>query len=182
MELEKEALEIIKEWSDKTKLKVEFTNKGIKVIPKYERKGIYVKELDDLDNDLPIVNEALVNYFINGTMPEETVNKCNELIKFQKVVKISSNYKMGWHNGEFLKDKTFRLFASKNPNDTYMGKVKYEGATIEKFGDTPDKCFIDNTNVKGKEVPANLDKRWYINLAYKRLGDYGVSLNDDSLF
>lgn len=29
-------------------------------------KGAYVKKLYPLDNDLPIVNEAIVNYFLKG--------------------------------------------------------------------------------------------------------------------
>lgn len=183
--------EICQEWMDRTHMGLGFdeiewiVQKDVNgyifkfTNGKYERKGAYVKELDELDNDLPIVNEALVNYFTNNLLPEGTINGCDELIKFQKVVKISSNYKMGWHNGEYLKDKTFRVFASNDMKDTYMGKVKYEGATIEKFGDTPDRCFIDNGYIKGKKIPSNLDRKWYINLAYKRLGDYGISLKDD---
>lgn len=187
--------EICQEWMDRTKMGLGFdeidwiyqkdvNNYFFKFTNgKYERKGAYVKELDDLDNDLPIVNEALANYFTDGVLPEETINNCDELIKFQKVVKISSNYKMGWHNGEYLKDQTFRVFASNNPNDTYIGKVRYEGATIEKFGDTPNKCFIDNGNIVGKKIGKNLDKKWYIALAEKRLDDFGVKVReDDSLF
>lgn len=147
---------------------------------KLERKGLYVKELNRLDNDLPIVNEAVLKYLTEDILPEDTVNNCNELIKFQKIVRVSSNYKMAWHNEKYLKDKTFRVFASKNVHDTYIGKVKYEGATIERFAETPVRCFIDNSDVKNKQVPDNLDKKWYIDLANKRIKDYGVSLDDDN--
>lgn len=184
---------ICQEWMDRTKMGLGFdeiewiyqkdvNNYCFKFTNgKYERKGAYVKELDELDNDLPIVNEALVNYFIKGESPEDTINSCNDLIKFQKVVKISSNYKMAWHNGEYLKDKTFRVFASKNLKDTYMGKIKENSSTIEKFGDTPSRCFIDNGDIKDKKVDSNLDKKWYIDLAYKRLDDFGVSLKEDNM-
>ena len=33
---------------------------------KLERKGAYVKELFELDNDLPIVNKAIVKYISQG--------------------------------------------------------------------------------------------------------------------
>lgn len=141
---------------------------------KLERKGAYVKELNPLDNDLPIINKALVDYMSEGTSVEDTVNACDELIEFQKIVKISGKYLCGWHNGKVLTDKTFRVFASKRAEDGYIGKQKNAGATIEKFANTPVKCFIDNSNINGKKIPSYLDKSWYIELAKKRLNDYGL--------
>lgn len=140
---------------------------------KLERKGAYVKELDTLDNDLPIVNKAMVDFMTKNIPPEVTVNSCTDLIMFQKIVKISGKYLHGWHNNKFLNDKTFRVFASKNNNDTYIGKQKTEGATIEKFANTPEHCFIDNANINNKEVPDKLDKNWYIELTKERLKQYG---------
>lgn len=147
---------------------------------KLERKGAYVKELNDLDNDLAIVNEAIVKCLTEGVEPADTINTCNDMMKFQKVVKVSSNYKCGWHNGKFQTDKTYRVFASVDQRDSYIGKCKSEKATIEKFANTPDHCFIWNEEVKGVEVPAKLDRKWYINLAAKRLRDkFGVKLKGD---
>lgn len=150
---------------------------------KYERKGAYLKELNDLDYDLPIVNEAMVAYITEGRPVEDTINGCDELIKFQKVVRVSSNYKVGWHNGEYLNDRTFRVFASKDHRDTYIGRAKTEGGSVEKFADTPINCFIDNSDVKSKSVPSKLDRNWYIRLAKDRLKNFGVSIEDeDRLF
>lgn len=144
---------------------------------KLERKGAYVMELDDLNYDLPIVNKALVDYMMRGISVEETIENCMELKEFQKIVKISGNYMGGWHNGEFLHDKTFRVFASNDMNDSYLGKYKYEGATIEKFANTPEHCFIKNDSVNGVAVTKKLDKDWYIRLAKKRLEDFGLDVN-----
>lgn len=150
---------------------------------KLERKGTYLKELNDLDNDLPIINKALLDYMLNDVPVEDTINNCNELIMFQKVVRISANYKVGWHNNAYLNDKTYRVFASTDRNDTYVGKARYEGAKTEKFADTPEHCFIDNTEVKGRPVPENLDREWYIALAKKRLSNkFDMDMSTDSLF
>lgn len=146
---------------------------------KLERKGAYVMELDDLNYDLPIVNKALVDYMMKGVPVEETINDCNEIKEFQKIVKVSSNYEGGWHNGEYLTDKTFRVFASKDKDDSYLGKYKYKGATIEKFANTPENSFIMNENVNGVMVTKKLDKQWYIDLALKRLEDFGIKLNEN---
>lgn len=147
---------------------------------KLERKGAYVMELDDLNNDLPIVNKALVDYMMNSVAVEETIGNCDEIKQFQKIVKVSSNYEGAWHNGEYLHDKTFRVFASKDKKDTYLGKFKYKGASIEKFGNTPDFAFIMNENVNGVKVTKKLDKQWYIDLANKRLEDFGIKVNKNA--
>lgn len=144
---------------------------------KLERKGAYVMELNDLNYDLPIVNKALVDYMMNGVAVEETINNCDEIKEFQKIVKVSSNYEGAWHNGEYLHDKTFRVFASRDKEDTYLGKYKYKGATIEKFGNTPESAFIMNENVNGVKVTKKLDRQWYIDLANKRLEDFGIKIN-----
>ena len=140
---------------------------------KLERKGAYVKELDDLDFDLSIVNKAIVDYLMKRIEPYDTIENCNELKQFQKVIKVSSNYLYGWHNDKFLTDK----------NDTYIGKVKTEGGTIEKFANTPEHCMIINENINGMECVKNLDKKWYVDLANKRLKDFGIEIQDEfSLF
>lgn len=136
---------------------------------KGERKGAYVKDLSPLDNDLPIINKAMVEYMTNNVPVEATINNCDELVMFQKIVKISGKYMHGLHNGQVLNDKTFRVFASKNNSDTCIYKVKNLDKNPEKFANTPEHCFIDNSNIKNKKVPDKLDRSWYIDLTKKRL-------------
>lgn len=140
---------------------------------KLERKGAYVKELDSLNYDLPIVNKALVKFMTEGEPVEDTIKNCNDLIEFQKIIKISNKYLYGLHNGQKLTDKTFRVFASLNENDTTVYKVKSLEKNPEKFGYTSEHCFIDNEDIKNKKIPDKLDKSWYINLAKNRLSDFG---------
>lgn len=134
-----------------------------------ERKGGNVKELNDLDYDLPIVNEALVNYMAKKIPVEVTINSCNELIKFQKIVKLSSHYSYVEHNGIKYTYKCYRVFASTNLNDGMIYKCGGARGNNEKFANTPEHSFIDNSDVKNKTVPNKLDKSWYIELAKKRL-------------
>ena len=144
---------------------------------KLERKGGYVKELNELDNDLPIINTALVDAMTRSIPVEQTIMQCNDLKQFQKVVKVSSKYHCGWHNGEQLQEKTFRVFASTDENDTFIGKMKRKKMNelaVEKFANTPEHCFIYNDSVNGKKVPNKLDKKWYIELAEKRLKQFGM--------
>lgn len=138
-------------------------------------KGAYVKKLNDLDYDLPIINKSIKNYLLEGIYPRDTINKCNELREFQKVVKLTSKYKSAKHNGVILHEKTFRVFASTDENDGTLFKCK-ENKNPEKFANTPDKCFIENRDVTKMKCPGKLDKAWYIELARKRLKDFGVDL------
>ena len=140
---------------------------------KIESKGAYVKELNPLDNDLPIVNKALREYMINGTPVETTINNCNELIQFQKIVKLSSKYAhVEWYGKKYT-NKCFRVFASNVSGHGSICKVKTTKKNAEKFANTPKHTFLDNGDITGKTVPDNLDRQWYIDLAHERLRQFG---------
>lgn len=139
---------------------------------KYKSKGWDVKKLNDLDYDLPIINKAIVNWFVKKIKPEVTIGTCENLRDFQKICKISTLYLYGEHNGKKLTDKVFRVFASKNDSDGSLYKVKDKGErglVPEKFANTPNHCFIDNGDVREKSVPEKLDRDWYIKEAWRRI-------------
>ena len=231
---------IVHEWEERTHLHMSFDEYkkiiqkdvnnylAVECNGKIKSKGAYVKSLNKLDYDLPIVNKAITEYLVNGIHPRETIMNCNDLIEFQKIVKVSSKYchavkvdshlelnpyktckhlvPDGWDGYcEKLKcsgrdcnrktcphyeiglitvtdketplsDRTFRVFASLRPNDGMLKKVKTEGAKSEKFANTPEKCFIWNDSTKDVEVPNHLDRQWYVNLAIKRIYDFGIEV------
>lgn len=145
-------------------------------VDKYERKGAYVKELSRLDNDLPIINRALVDYMTKGIHPATTINACDDLMQFQKLVKLSGKYDCVEHNNQRYSYKCYRVFASNRRTDGKIMKCR-KGANPAKFGNTPEQCFIVNDDVNGMKCPSQLDKRWYIDLAEKRLNDFGIRLH-----
>ena len=139
---------------------------------KIERKGAYVKDLNPMDNDLPIINAALNNYMLQGIPVEQTINSCTELIQFQKICKLSTKYEYVTHNGSKYTNKCYRVFASLRDSDGAVRKVK--GKRADKFGNTSLHSFMNNSDITGAPVPDYLDKEWYINLANERLKQYGV--------
>ncbi|MBU5214994.1 hypothetical protein [Heyndrickxia oleronia] len=174
--------DICYEWEQRTKMELEFDN-FVKVIQKdvnnyilidedgnYKSKGSYVKKLNNLDNDLPIVNEAIVNYFVKGIDPEETIFGCKDLIKFQKIVKISNKYDYARYGTKRMNEKVFRVFASVDENDKELMKVK--NGSSEKISYVPERCFIVNDDVNGMNIPGKLDYWWYWDLAVKRINDF----------
>ena len=181
-------LEICDEWSNRTKMELEhdFIEKiiqkdvnnyvYIKENKEVKSKGAYVKKLSLIDNDLPIVNKAIKEKLINDIDIEETINKCNKLIDFQKCVKITGKYSHAVHGKENINLKVLRVFASKNAYDYPIMKLKNDNK-LEKISYTPDRVFIDNSNIIDKNIPYNLDKSWYISLAKDRLESF---LPDDT--
>lgn len=137
-------------------------------------KGAYVKKLGPLDYDLAVVNKALVEYMVHGVPVEDTIAADDDLIDYQRVVKVSGKYKYGVHGHERLTDRCFRVFASTRESDGMIGRVKAGKAKPEKFGNTSEHSFIDNGDVHGKKCPQYLDKDWYIQLAKTRLAQFGV--------
>lgn len=132
------------------------------------RLGGFVKETNKLDNDLPIVGEAIVNYFVYGTPVEQTIMNENRLIQFQKVSKLTSKYEFAIHNGEVLTDRVYRTFATTGKGDVLL-KKHHEKNKGDKVGSTPMNCVIINRNIEGERVFPELDKQWYIDLANERI-------------
>ena len=179
--------DIAAEWESRTGMALEFdeyTKVYQKDVNNYilvaedghtKGKGAYVKELSELDADMPVVNHALIAYMVDGVPPEVTINAATDLIDFQRVVKLSGKFLYCMHGSERLQDKCFRVFASKRQHDGGIFKVKRVGKKPEKFACTSEHVFIDNGDIHGKPAPDFLDRRWYIDLAYKRLEQFGVA-------
>jgi DNA polymerase elongation subunit (family B) len=174
---------ICAEWEERTRMVLEFetferifqkdVNNYIVIHADktYKSKGAYVKKLDVLDNDLPIVNKALIKYFIQGTPLEETITSCTNLMEFQKIVKVSRKYMYAMHGDKILSERVLRVFASRSRHDAGVFKQKTL-ERIEKIANTPERCFIENGNVNSLSLPPKLDISWYIDVAKKRLHDF----------
>jgi DNA polymerase len=176
--------DIAHEWEQRTGLQLEFdeyrkvfqkdVNNYIIVDPdgNYKSKGAWVKKLNNLDYDLAIVNKALVDFMVKGIPVEVTISKCDSLKEFQQVKKISNKYDCIIHGGKKLHEKTVRCFAS-NTNDGGLSKVHGQTKRTAKMEGTPEHCRLVNGNINGEKCPDWLDKSWYIDLARKRLQDFG---------
>ena len=180
---------IVKAWEQRTRLKMEYdyttqiyqrdVNNYIAVFEdgKIERKGGAVKEASVIDNDLPIVSDAVVEYFVNGVSPETTINNEIGMMRFMKTYKLSGKYNHALYNDVVLTDKVYRVFASRSRKDGILYKCKLD-KNKERFANCSDHCRIINTNIQGATVPKWLDRQWYVNEAYKRINSFKGSDND----
>lgn len=175
--------DICHEWESRTGMDLEFhffdevfqkdVNNYIMIDRENNRvktKGSYVKSLNNLDFDLPIVNKAIVDYLVDDISIESTINNCNDLRMFQKIVKITYKYDGVTLDNKKIPGKCHRVFADKNEHAPGIFKLK--NGNREKISYTPEHVFIDNGDVNNKKIPSTLDRQWYINLAKERAKDF----------
>lgn len=155
---------------------------------KEEAKGAYVKFNSELDNDQSIVNEAVreglrkmsweaINDYI------ESHNKPEDLVKFQKIVKLSNRYShVYFGRNEILNHKCFRLFAV--CDGEILSKAKTREGTHEKYANTPESATIVLGDLSDKNLKdimgrtfgiESVDKQYYIEMARNRAMDFGMA-------
>ena len=92
------------------------------------------------------------------------------------VTKIGGLYKHLLHGGKILNEKCVRVFASLNSFDGDLKKVSIRTGKPEKVANSPEHCFLWNDVIDGVECPKHLDRQFYVDMAMKRLNDFGVSI------
>lgn len=179
--------DIVKDWEQRTKLQLDYeyyeqvhqkdVNNYILVEKngRIHSKGGYVKKLNPLDNDLPIVNKAIVDYFVHGHSVEQTVYGSNRMIDFQIVAKVTGKFSHFLLGNAKLNENTIRLFASKDDTREDIVRVHKNGKYF-KVVNAPENVFIDNGDIKGKITPDELDRDFYVEMAKSRIVDFGGKL------
>lgn len=174
---------IVKAWERRSKMTMEYdytaflaqrdVNNYIAVFENgnIERKGGAVKDSKECDYDLPILKDAIVEYFVHGIPVEEYINRENKIMPFMKTYKLSSAYNEVLYGDETQQGKIFRVFASRSRKDKCLYKKK-TGKNKEKFATCPERCKIINEDIREMKVPSWLDKKFYINEANKIIDSF----------
>lgn len=185
---EKKIREIAAAWEKRTQLELEYeyfgevyqkdVNNYIFVNKEYfKTKGGFVKKLNPIDYDLPIINEAIVNYLVHKIPIQKTIYGCTEYKKFQMIRKITNKFEHIKYGDKILNEKCIRLFASKSIKDGGVFQKSVKTGRYGKIKDSPKRCFLDNSNINNKPIPLKLDKEWYVELTKHRLKLFGVKEN-----
>lgn len=144
----------------------------IKTVGGYLNYGTSEKGAWSINNNYVIVKKAIIAYFTQGKPIEETINECENLIEFQLIAKSGSKFKNPYQliNGEKVPtQRVNRVYAC--PDKSYGTLYKEHGLTGNsyKISELPTHCIIDNKN---KLTISDIDKKWYIKLAQKKINDY----------
>ena len=138
----------------------------------YLVRGIAPAGAFNVNNNATVVAEAIVNYFVFGTPPEETILPCEDISKFQIIAKAGAKYKEAYHivDGEKQSvQKVNRVYATTDERYGKLFKVKAEDDATAKIEMLPEHCIIDNNNQLTIE---DVDKTFYIEMAKKRINDF----------
>ena len=182
--------EILNEWQSRTGFELEEdciaqiaqkdVNNYVEVQPsgKFKTKGGYLVRgiapagAFNVNNNATIVAKALVEYFVHGTPPEDTINACDDIFQFQIIAKAGAKYREAYHmvDGQRVPvQKVNRIYATADPSYGKLFKVKAENDSEAKIEMLPEHCIIDNDN---HLTIADVDKQFYIDMAKKRINDF----------
>ena len=185
-----EVLEITREWQERTGFELEedkikkvcqanvnnyiliMEDGSVKTKGGYLVRGIAKAGAFNINNNMPIVSTAIVDYFVKGIPAEETINNCNDLSQFQTIAKAGSKYESAHHmvDGEQVRiQKVNRIYATKDKRYGKLFKVHAETGRTAKIENLPERCIIDNDN---KLTIDDIDKKYYIDVAIKRINDF----------
>ena len=185
-----EVQEILNEWQSRTGFELEEdsiaqiaqkdVNNYVEVQPsgKFKTKGGYLVRgiapagAFNVNNNATIVAKALVEYFVHGTPPEDTINACDDISQFQIIAKAGAKYREAYHmvDGEKVPvQKVNRIYATKDARYGKLFKVKAENDAEAKIEMLPEHCIIDNDNHLSI---TDVDKQFYIDMAKKRINDF----------
>ena len=200
---EKEIVEIVNEWQSRTGfvLKVEKIYNIIqKDVNNYmyrddkgniHVKGEAVKHWQCLENPFInnsydskeplIISKCIVEYFMNGKKPEETVKENEDNIRlFQFICKKGSYDYLEYDDGHKrqILQKVNRVFAGKG----CMGTIyKCKSDKRDRYSSVPSGVFVHNQAIN-INVKKNIDYNYYTRRAYERIEDFKLKPEQLRLF
>ena len=183
-------LSITKEWEQRTGFELEedkiksITQKDVnnyieipyegkpKIKGGYLVRGIAPAGAFNINNNATIVAKAILEYFVNGTQPEDTINNCDDISAFQIIAKAGAKYREAYHLVDGVQvpvQKVNRIYATADERYGKLFKVKAENDATAKIEMLPEHCIIDNDNRLTIDA---VDKTFYIEMARKRINDF----------
>lgn len=126
---------------------------------------------DDIEaNSLTIISEALLKNLLFDIPVEDTINKCDDIFRFQMITHLGHTYEkivQESPNGDIELQRNNRVYAGKNTSGLLV-KVKSNGRR-DSLANCPPNPIVDNAN---ECVISDINKDWYIELAKKKLNDF----------
>lgn len=133
---------------------------------KEEKKFEYSYKKSLKSNSMSIVSEALLKKLLFDIPIEETINKCNDIFRFQIISHLGSTYEKCVQestDGDIELQRNNRIYAGNVPRGTII-KVKPDGRR-DSLANCPPNPIVDN----GNECTINdINKQWYIDFTNEK--------------
>ena len=121
-------------------------------------------------NSLSIVSEALLKFLLFDIPIKETINKCEDIFRFQLISHLGSTYEkcvQESEKGDILLQRHNRIYAGNVPRGTIV-KVKPNGRR-DSLANCPPNPIVDNGN---ECTIDDINKEWYIEFAQEKANDF----------
>lgn len=129
-------------------------------------------------NSMSIISEALLKRLLFDIPVEETINKCDDIFRFQIISHLGSTYEkcvQESENGDIELQKNNRIYAGLKPSGTII-KVKPDGRR-DSLANCPTNPIVDNAN---QCTINDINKQWYIDFANQKVNDFlGIKRLED---
>lgn len=133
---------------------------------KEEKKFEYSYKKSLKSNSMSIVSEALLKKLLFDIPIEETINKCDDIFRFQIISHLGSTYEKCVQestDGDIELQRNNRIYAGNVPRGTII-KVKPDGRR-DSLANCPPNPIVDN----GNECTINdINKQWYIDFTNEK--------------
>lgn len=119
---------------------------------------------------MSIVSEALLKFLLFDIPIKETINKCDDIFRFQIISHLGSTYEKCVQespNGDITLNRNNRIYAGLKPSGAII-KVKPNGRR-DSLANQPPKPIVDNGN---KCTINDINKQWYIEFAQEKANDF----------
>lgn len=170
---------ITKEWTDELDTVPDSRYADERMGVKSKGAGVYCERGSALNSPLSknpeylILNDALVAMVATGKRIEDTINACNDIRRFVAVKNVRGG---GHQDGQYL-GKVVRWYFAQGS----FSEINYTGSGNKVGGTDGAKPLMELPD----EIPADLNRQWYIEKAYEtldKLGYYGGKVEQTALF
>ena len=148
-----------------------FTGKHNFVWNKELKKFEYSFKDDLKSNSLTICAEAILKNLLFGVPVEDTINKCDDIFRFQMISHLGSTYEkcvLEYPDGVQKElQRNNRIYAGITKNDCKIYKIK--GDRKDSLANCPPNPIVDNKNEISIEM---VNKKWYIKYAKQKISDF----------
>ena len=121
-------------------------------------------------NSMSIVSEALLKFLLFDIPIRETIEKCNDIFRYQLISHLGSTYEKCVQespDGDIELQRNNRIYAGLKPSGAII-KVKPNGRR-DSLANCPPNPIVDNGN---KCTINDINKQWYIEFAQEKANDF----------
>jgi hypothetical protein len=127
---------------------------------------------------MSIVSEALLKFLLFDIPIRDTIEKCNDIFRFQIISHLGSTYEkmvQESENGDIELQRNNRIYAGLKPSGTII-KVKADGRR-DSLANCPPNPVVDNANQCSID---DVNKEWYIDFAEEKANSFlGIKKLED---